>query len=46
MASHHLSLSGSLGSEIGCGVRLRAARLWAAALIRHGGLTLWCGLYF
>ncbi len=46
MASQHLSLFGSLGDEIGCGVRLRGSRLWAAALIRRGGLTLWCGLYF
>ncbi len=46
MASPLLSLFGSLGREIGCGVRLRGSRLWTAALIRHGGLTLWCGAYF
>lgn len=46
MASGYLSLFGSLGDEIGCGVRLKRARLWAAALIRQGGVSLWCGLYF
>lgn len=46
MASSHLALFGSLGYENACGLRLRWTSLWAAALIRHGGLTLWCGLYF
>ena len=45
-ASSSLSVFGSLGGEIGCGIRVRGPRLWAAGLIRHGGLTLWCGLYF
>ncbi|MEW6216998.1 MAG: hypothetical protein AB1543_04900 [Candidatus Bipolaricaulota bacterium] len=46
MASSHLALFGSLGHENACGLRFRWTPLWAAALIRHGGLTLWCGLYF
>ncbi len=46
MASPHLSLWGSLGDDNACGLRVRWSRLWAAALIRQGGLTLWCGLYF
>ncbi|MBC7170656.1 hypothetical protein H5T54_07020 [Candidatus Bipolaricaulota bacterium] len=46
MASSHLALFGSLGHENACGLRFRWTRLWAAALIRQGGLTLWCGAYF
>lgn len=46
LASPRLSLFGSLGGEVGCGIRLRGPHLWAAALIRQGGLTLWCGAYF
>lgn len=45
-ASPALSLFGALGGETACGVRVRGIRTWAAALIRRGGLTLWCGLYF
>lgn len=45
-ASPALSLFGALGGETACGVRVRGIRAWAAALIRRGGLTLWCGLYF
>jgi len=46
MASPNLTLFGSLGHEIGCGFRLRWSWLWTAALVRQGGLTLWCGLSF
>jgi len=46
MASSYLSLFGTVGDEARCGVRLKRAQLWAAALIRQGGLSLWCGLYF
>ncbi|QAA77011.1 MAG: hypothetical protein BIP78_1245 [Candidatus Bipolaricaulis sibiricus] len=46
LASPLLSLFGSLGSEIGFGIRLRGSWCWAAALVRQGGLTLWCGAYF
>ncbi|MFH1610138.1 MAG: hypothetical protein ABID40_05890, partial [Candidatus Bipolaricaulota bacterium] len=45
-ASPNLSLFGSLGHETACGVRLRRGLLWGAALVRGGGLTLWCGLSF
>lgn len=45
-ASPELSLFGALGGETACGVRVRGITTWAAALIRGGGLTLWCGLYF
>ncbi|MCX7750219.1 MAG: hypothetical protein N2320_01425 [Candidatus Bipolaricaulota bacterium] len=41
-----LSLFGTLGDEAACGVRLRWRSLWSAAIVRGGGLTLWCGLYF
>lgn len=46
MASPSLSLMGTVGDEASCGLRLKRACLWAAALIRQGGLSLWCGLYF
>jgi len=46
MASSHLALFGALGDENACGIRFRWTHVWAAALIRHGGLTLWCGVYF
>jgi hypothetical protein len=46
MASSHLALFGSLGDENACGLRFRWTRVWAAALIRQGELTLWCGLSF
>jgi hypothetical protein len=46
IASSHVSVFGSLGHETGCGLRFRWSHLWAAALIRHGGLTLWFGLSF
>ncbi len=45
-ASPKLSLFGALGGEKACGIRVRGIKTWAAALIRRGGLTLWCGLYF
>jgi len=41
-----LSLFGSLGAENALGVRLRHRQLWAALLVRTGGLFAWCGLYF
>ncbi|MCS7239914.1 MAG: hypothetical protein NZ651_01510 [Candidatus Bipolaricaulota bacterium] len=40
------SLFGSLGGENACGLRLRWKELWAAALIRKGDFSLWCGAYF
>lgn len=41
-----LSLFGSLGMDDALGIRLRHRHLWGAFLIRQGGFTLWCGLYF
>lgn len=46
MAPPNLTMFGCLGHEIGCGFRFRWLQLWAAALVRQGGLTLWCGLSF
>ncbi|MCS7217023.1 MAG: hypothetical protein NZ924_05055 [Candidatus Bipolaricaulota bacterium] len=42
----YLSLFGSLGAENALGLRLRFRQLWGSILIRQGGLSAWCGLYF
>lgn len=46
VASHWLSLFGSLGSELGCGFRARLGRGWGEILVRNGDISLWCGLSF
>lgn len=45
-ASPSLSMFGSLGFELACGVRVRWRGMWGAALVRGGGLTLWAGHSF
>ncbi len=40
------SLFGSLGVDNALGLRMRRKYLWGAILIRQGGISAWCGLYF
>lgn len=40
------TLFGTLGGENVLGLRWRARKIWFSGLIRKGGLSLWCGLYF
>lgn len=46
MGSPWLSLFGSLGGENTLGLRFRWRKFWAGGVIRQGGLSLWCGVYF
>lgn len=43
-AAPWLSVFGSLGSELGCGFRVRSQPLWGEFLVRGGELSLWLGL--
>jgi len=43
-AAPWLSVYGSLGSELFCGLRFRAHPTWGALLVNGGELSLWAGL--